>query len=126
MTKKSNSNTIKTHFSYASKPYKSYIYMDGEAGHKFWPCWCLQCGSCSNYFFSSFLLKMDENINKWQKKIIRTQSKLISHMHVNLTNLIHIWMDARVISFDLAYAYNADRVQIIFFFISIENWWEYQ
>ena len=56
-----------------------------------------------------------------KKKVIRTQSKLITHMQVNLANLIHIWMDARVISFDLAYAYHADRVQIIFFFISIEN-----
>ena len=50
-----------------------------------------------------------------KKKVIRTQSKLITHMQVTLTNLLHIWMDARVISFDLAYAYNADRVQIIFF-----------
>ena len=57
-----------------------------------------------------------------KKKVIRTQSKLITHMQVNLANLIHnIWMEARVISFDFAYAYNADRVQIIFFFISIEN-----
>ena len=56
-----------------------------------------------------------------KKKVIRTQSKLISHMQVNLTNLIHIWMERRVISFDLAYAYNAYRVQIIFFVISIEN-----
>ena len=37
-------------------------------------------------------------------------------MQLNLNNLIHnIWMEARVISFDFAYAYNADRVQIIFF-----------
>ena len=50
-----------------------------------------------------------------KKKVIRTQSKLITHMQVTLTNLLHIWMDARVIGFDLAYAYNADRVQIIFF-----------
>ena len=52
-----------------------------------------------------------------KKKVIRTQSKLITHMQVNLANLIHIWiwMDAWVISFDLAYAYHADRVQIIFF-----------
>ena len=50
-----------------------------------------------------------------KKKVIRTQSKLITHMQVNLTNLTHLWMEPRVISFDVAYAYNADRVQIIFF-----------
>ena len=64
-------------------------------------------GWCSYYFFFSFLLEL--------QTLIRTQSKLITHMQVNLANLIHIWMDARVISFDLTYAYNADRVQIIFF-----------
>ena len=46
---------------------------------------------------------------KHPKKIIHTQSKLIT------TNFIHLWMEATVISFDFAYAYNADRVQIIFF-----------
>ena len=51
---------------------------------------------------------------KHPKKIIQTQSKLVTHMQVNLTNFIHLWMEATVISFDFAYAYNMDRVQIIF------------
>ena len=55
---------IRTHYSYASKPYKSYTYMDGGTGHKFRLCLCLQCGSCSNYLdgvhitFYLFLLEL--------------------------------------------------------------------